>query len=221
MKVRPALVEVLNTSALVGVGGVGARSTPDQYLRLMYDLGRACAERDYLCYSGGAEGCDQEFIRGAASVSAALCHLVVPWWSYELSARPTGVSVTTVENFSYQHPEAARIARENHAAWHVLKDGAKKMMIRNVAIPMNTAAVIGWADHSRPGHGGTGHTFRCCMDPRLNVPYWDLANPGDAEEVRAWIKADIKRQVSELHPLPRVPESTLPSLPVDDDDLPF
>lgn len=146
--------------------GIGSRETPTDVCTEM----RAIAERlrvvGYVLRSGGADGADTAFERGASGTA----RIYLPWRGF--NGRP-GTVVGEV-------PELARIAARYHPVWDRLTRGAKALHTRNVAQVLGlapeasrSAFVVCWTPRGS-GSGGTGQALRIATAHQ--VPIYDLAD---------------------------------------------
>ena len=106
--------------------GVGSRSTPKEYLEVIKEVAKALGELGYCLRSGGADGADKAFEEGCDDVRAQK-RIYIPWNTfngYDDKAHKF-VKVTG------DSEEGEAIAREIHPAWENLKQGGKRLHIRN------------------------------------------------------------------------------------------
>lgn len=136
--------------------GIGSRETPDEICLLMTKIARHLKEKGYFLRSGGAEGADQAFEKGAGSKAEIwLPKKELPLWT----------SVFT----DYFHPAPNR-----------LKEYPRQLMNRNAmqilgefgSNPVNF--VVCWTPDGKDS-GGTGQAIRIAQYysiPVYNL-YWD------------------------------------------------
>jgi hypothetical protein len=149
--------------------GIGSRQTPELVLDLMFHLAGHLARLGWTLRTGGAQGADQAFQRGA-SEARGLIELYLPWDTYESDAL---VPLLTPETAILPEPSAAawELASIYHPIWEKLKQGAQKLHARNchqvLGLGLNELVdvLICWTpDGSLDGaggkSGGTGMALR-------------------------------------------------------------
>lgn len=148
--------------------GVGSRKTPDAILRKMAFLGRRLGELGFILRSGGADGADSAFERGADEVHAAK-QIYLPWPRFNGSDSP----------FTTQKPAAFGIAAMIHPKWDYLKESVKKLHARNAHqvlgpdLDSPSMFVVCWT----PQGGDMGGTRTAIvLARRENIPVFNLAN---------------------------------------------
>lgn len=153
--------------------GVGARATPDPVLQLMQQIAEALMRIEHVLRSGGAEGADSAFERGAGLNSEIF---------YANQATN----------------EAMAIAAQFHPNWNVMGAYAKKLHGRNafqvLGIHLNDPSefLICWtpdgcttdANRSRQT-GGTGTAISIAS--AYGVPVHNLAQPTHLYEWQKWL----------------------------------
>lgn len=156
--------------------GVGSRSTPPDVLAYMEHVGEALAKLGWTLRSGGADGADSAFERGAfRGMDPVLLEpwpeIFLPWEGF--NGRPVG------PDFLNPQPEAFEIAADYHPAWLRLSRGAKALHARNVhqilgpdvTKPRLSTFVLCWTPGGKGG-GGTGQAIRVAKG--YGVPVVDL-----------------------------------------------
>ena len=144
--------------------GIGSRETPLDIMNLMTRLANALANDNWILRSGGAEGADSAFERGAANKQ-----IYLPW---------NGFNGKTVDNISYFLPHETEEAREYVYDYHpnglYLKQGPFKLMVRNtyqvlgadLATPSDV--VFCWTKDGKAS-GGTGQALRIAQDYKIRI----------------------------------------------------
>lgn len=143
--------------------GIGSRETPDDILDLMESAARALRHRaGYTLRSGGADGADSAFERGAGSQS----EIYLPWKGFNGSNSPL-YHIST---------EAMELAASLHPAWSRCSQGARKLHARNcyqvLGSDLNAPSrfVLCW-------HNGSGGTLQACrLAEACGVPIRNLAD---------------------------------------------
>jgi hypothetical protein len=171
--------------------GVGSRKTPPEVLERMRSVGYTLARAGYLLRSGGADGADQAFERGAKDGDGA-AEIYVPWPGF--NDHPGGIVRRMLE--------AEAIARSVHPAWDRLSPGAKKCHTRNVhqvlGFDLHTPSlfVVCWtpdgctgADTRTSITGGTATAI--LVAERYAVPVFNLKEPDAADRLEAMLGATL------------------------------
>lgn len=171
--------------------GVGSRKTPVEVLERMRGLGYALARAGYLLRSGGADGADRAFERGARDGDGA-AEIYVPWPGF--NDHPSGIVRRSLE--------AEAIARSAHPAWDRLSPAAKKCHTRNVhqvlGFDLRTPSlfVVCWtpdgctgADTRTAMTGGTATAI--VVAEKYAVPVFNLREPDAADRIDAMFGAAL------------------------------
>jgi len=104
--------------------GVGSRTTPADVLSLMEKIASRLATHTlYTLRSGGADGADAAFARGAG----AQAEIYLPWRSFAPGQHPRAELLVTGDD-----PDARVIAASYHPAWDRCSRGARALHTRNV-----------------------------------------------------------------------------------------
>jgi len=164
--------------------GIGSRETPDNILQGM-ELIAQRLKSDYTLRSGGADGADNAFERGAGMNK----EIFLPWKNFNGHPSPY-----YNEFFSKEiQQKQIEYGRKYHPAFDRLGSGVKNMMRRNthqiLGVDLNTPSsfVICWTSNGKD-KGGTGFAIRMAWD--LNVPVYNVYN----EEDRLRLFKEILRQ---------------------------
>jgi hypothetical protein len=174
--------------------GVGSRKTPFEVLERMRSLGYALARAGYLLRSGGADGADEAFERGAKDGNGA-AEIYVPWPGF--NDHPSGLVRRSLE--------AEAIARSAHPAWDRLSPAARKCHTRNVhqvlGFDLRTPSlfVVCWtpdgctgADTRTAMTGGTATAI--LVAERYAVPVFNLQEPDAADRIDAMLGATFNER---------------------------
>ena len=173
--------------------GIGSRSTPEDILVLMEQLGNRLREDGLILRSGHAPGADQAFERGAGSQA----QIFLPWRTFEQDA--AFVATNDPETGDVVDPmitddpaeDAFHYARKIHPAWDSLSQGAQKLHARNIhqilgpnlARPTPVAFVLCWT----PGgitSGGTATAIVAAEE--REIPVYNLANVDTYDMAFEW-----------------------------------
>lgn len=158
--------------------GIGSRATPqdvqDKISFLAYRLARA----GWLLRTGGAEGADKAFLRGAeVGGGARVVHL--PWSGY--NGFPENQELILSDE---QFRPCVRIASQLHPEWSRCGPGAQKLHARNVLILLGAkldspaSAVIVWTPQGLIT-GGSGMGIR--IAEHYGIPIFNLGSVGVVE----------------------------------------
>jgi len=172
------------------VACVGSRALDPSALALLTAIGASLVTAGWIVHSGGAQGADQAFARGAAQALGATAHapggLVIhlPWASYERAAADAAVrqsggrALIDLQAFT---PDERTTALQFHPAPDRLSPAGITLMTRNVRIvcPQGLTAdpvhlVIAYPSNRRGG-GGTGQALR--LAESFGIPIHDLRDP--------------------------------------------
>lgn len=159
--------------------GIGSRQTPARVLEQMRAIAVALAQAGFTLRSGGADGADTAFERGARSVDGACMQIYLPWQGFNGNPSP----LYTVEQ------RALDVARRAHPAWHRLSPAARKLHGRNcyqvLGLSLDTPSrlLVCWTSdgcesaRTRSAKtGGTGTAIE--LAERHGVPVFNLGKPG-------------------------------------------
>lgn len=161
--------------------GVGSRETPPIILRLMEQIAVSLGNDGWVCRTGGADGADLAFERGALR-SATDPHVYLPWAGFNEDKSLCPPRMTEPEVWTLD------IAAKNHPAWASLSRPVRQLMCRNVhqvlgdrAEPRHSAFVVCWTPGGKGG-GGTGQAIRVARSHGIEV--FDLAITEDRMRIR-------------------------------------
>lgn len=160
--------------------GIGSRETPKDVCLLMTAIAkRLAASKSYTLNSGGAEGADAAFERGATINK----QIFLPW---------DGFNKRKVRNMNAIHGEGSyvvppfneELVRKYHPRPNKLSDAGWKFMSRNsyqvLGADLKTSVefVLCWTKDGKAS-GGTGQALRIAND--FNIPVFNLKNDEDRE----------------------------------------
>lgn len=139
--------------------GIGSRKTPDDILEMMTEIAEGLS-RNYILRSGGADGADSAFEKGAGDKKISY----IPWPGFN-GSKEKCIAVSS---------DAMRMAGEFHPGWMYLSYGAKKLHARNcyqvlgddLSTPVDF--IICWT----PGGeevGGTAQAIRIAKANRIKI----------------------------------------------------
>lgn len=161
--------------------GIGSRETPADICRLMTQVAIYLQIQGYTLRSGGAQGADAAFERGARGAK----EIWLPWPSFN-------------SNLSRLFPskEAHDLASTLHPKWNILTPGAKKLHARNMhqilGIDLDTPSefVVCWTKDGEAS-GGTGQALRLAI--QRQIPIFNLKK--DKEEFSKFLREKFRKRV--------------------------
>lgn len=181
---------------------VGSRALDASHLALLEAIGTSLVTAGWTVHSGGAQGADQAFARGAARAlgqnpktpGGLVIHL--PWASYEREAADAAVRQSggrAVLDCAPFTPDEQALALQFHPAPERLSRAGITLMTRNVRIvcPDGLEAspvhrVIAFPLY-KLGGGGTGQALR--LAEHFGISVHDLRNPTLRKQYAARIAA--------------------------------
>lgn len=159
--------------------GVGSRQTPAAVMDFMTHVAQRLDACGYTLRSGGADGADTAFERGAEH---RVIYLPWPHFNGNSSAR-FGATKAAYE-----------IAAEFHPAWDRLSEAARKLMARNTHQVLGddvlrseqySRFVLCWTPRGS-GSGGTGQAIRIAR--AYGIPVFDLGSPSGWPSFKAFMQ---------------------------------
>lgn len=147
--------------------GIGSRETPDDILEMMTKIAEGLS-RNYTLRSGGADGADTAFEKGAGKKKISY----IPWPGFN-GSKEKCIAVSSA---------AMRMAGEFHPGWMYLSYPVKKLHARNcyqvLGEDLETPVdfVICWTPGGQEV-GGTAQAIRIAKSNRIKV--FNLANEYD------------------------------------------
>jgi hypothetical protein len=169
--------------------GIGSRETPPEVQQEMEDLAAALATAGFTLRSGGADGADSAFERGAQRVQGKM-EIFLPWQGFNNNPSPlSGVS-----------PEALALAQTVHPRWDMLGQGPRKMHGRNCyqvlgrTLDLPAAAVICWTpdgcetEAKRTRNTG-GTATGIVLGLRRGIPVFNLQAPGARARLNKFLES--------------------------------
>jgi len=146
--------------------GIGARATPKKIQENMTMAATQLSEHGLVLRSGGAEGADSAFERGAEPDKK---EIFLPWQSYNGNKSLLYTPLW----------EAYNIAEYYHPNWSACTSGVRALMARNshqiLGASLNDPVlfVLCWTPNGAGG-GGTGQAIRLAEDQ--NIPVFDMGS---------------------------------------------
>ncbi len=170
--------------------GIGSRSTPQDWLKVMENLAYHLSKRGWLLRSGGAPGADKAFEAGCDK-AAGLKEIFIPWKGFE--GRTAGI-------IKGDDVKARDVAKQSHPAWDKLSQGVQRLMARNSCQVLGSDCkdpvdfVICWCpeDHNGVPQGGTSQAIRIAN--RYGIPVFNLWREGEYERLIKHVKNMLKEE---------------------------
>jgi len=184
-------MSTLSTASPVrAVACVGSRTLDPSALALLTAIGASLVTAGWIVHSGGAQGADQAFARGAAHALGTTVHpaggLVIhlPWASYERAAADAAVRQSggraLIDTQPFTPDEwrtAARAPRRpdrfNPYDVPLLADTLRILCPQDLADPVHL--VIAYPSNGRDPGGDTDQAFR--LAESFGIPLHDLRDP--------------------------------------------
>lgn len=162
--------------------GIGSRKTPDSVLEVMEALAIGLARAGWILRSGGADGADAAFEKGAdrgnpnSRTERVPFHkqIFLPWRNF--NGNRSGLFTVM--------PAAVDLARSIHPAWDKLSQGAKKLHARNAhqvlgpSLKAPSRFVVAYTEGGRDV-GGTRTAL--VLARTQGIPVFNLGNAKDLE----------------------------------------
>lgn len=165
---------------MTAYAGIGSRKTPPDILDLMMKIAKWMSWAGYSLRTGGAEGADLAFERGAMALNGsavAPTFIYLPWPGYN-SIQRRGFHHSQV--MDAPSPAAFREAARHHPVWKDLSDGAKCLHARNCHIVLGETLdrpvqrIICWTPNGKET-GGTAQAMRIARKKHISIH--NLHNP--------------------------------------------
>ena len=153
--------------------GIGSRETPEKTLKFMTVIAEWLYNRNYVLRSGGADGADSAFEKGAGNRK----EIYLPWKGFN-------------NNLSslYSIPkEAFEIASRIHPAWEKCTPTVRKLHARNVLqvwgkdLHTFSRFVICWTKEGKYV-GGTATAIK--LAEKVGIPVFNLAIKSHREKIK-------------------------------------
>ena len=167
--------------------GIGSRKTPNWILDMMIEIAVKLGNDGWACRTGGADGADLAFERGALQ-STTDPHVYLPWRGFNESNR------FAPERLREPQTWTLAVAAKFHPKWETLGRPTRQLMCRNVhqvlgdrAEPRHSAFVLCWTPDALGG-GGTGQAIRIAT--HYNIPVFDLADEAVRDRLKPLLKGE-------------------------------
>jgi hypothetical protein len=147
---------------------IGSRNIGADEKDICFKLGSFIAKCRGEIHTGNAEGADQAFASGGNEVDPGLVNLHLPWPGFNEEAIVEG-NVIHLPPYPWC---CVDLAMKAHPRWQYLKQGAKKLHIRNASIILprgHTTHLVLALPSQKPGGGGTGQGMRIALNTGIDV----------------------------------------------------
>lgn len=147
--------------------GIGSRQTPPYVLDMFIELAKNYAKDGYILRSGGADGADSAFEKGAGDQK----EIYLPWRGFN-NNRSKLTSPT---------PAAFEMAKKYHPAWSRLRYPVKLLHARNchqvLGLDLKTPSefVVCWTIDGK-AVGGTATAIKLAYDYDIQVMNYGIMN---------------------------------------------
>jgi len=155
--------------------GIGSRTVPPHIITQIEEFAKSAAEQGWLLRSGGADGCDLAFERGAVQGKGQM-EIFLPWKGFNNNP-----------SLLYKKSDKAeQIAQQFHPKWTMLERAVRNLHSRNVhqILGINCDDPVDFvvcytADGCEDGNkttintGGTGQALRIAT--YYKIPIYNLA----------------------------------------------
>lgn len=176
--------------------GIGSRQTPEHILKVFTSLATYLDTEDFVLRSGGANGADSAFERGATE-----SEIYLPWKGFN-------------HNSSSLYPptsQAYKMAEHYHPGWTYCSHAAKAFHARNCHqilgpdLDLPVAFVICWTTNGKI-KGGTGQALR--MAKSLDITVFNF---GDSETAYKEYIPDIEQYVAgiQMHAIESISDAAI------------
>jgi hypothetical protein len=176
---------------MIAYAGIGSRTITETEQKQIHKIAKSFAEKDYIVYSGNAEGADIAFQTG----SQGKCVLLVPWKNFNkdkydhsksLAKFDVGDTVDGNSSTDKFHPNPKSLSQ-----------GGRRMMSRNwhqiVGYDQypKVSFVMCCADQDENGiFGGTGQA--CRIAKSMNIPIFNIRTLTWIDDLVKFLKEEIK-----------------------------
>jgi hypothetical protein len=157
--------------------GIGSRETPEPICQQFTRIASFLRTKKYILRSGGADGADMAFEKGAGGLK----EIWLPWPGFNNSTVP----------FLPIEDDAYILAKRLHPNWRNLKEGARKLHARNChqilgkGLQIPVKFVICWTSDGKAS-GGTGQAMRLAMEKE--IPIYNLFNDTDRKNLSDFLQ---------------------------------
>lgn len=151
---------------------IGTRDPSEIMRKRMFNIAARLVAYGHEVATGGADGIDEEAMKGAASVDASKLHVFLPWAAYNQNKIPFGCSTYVFSESTCPSWNAS--VDKYHPNPGALTRGPRALHARNFGIVMYPEPVDGViaVPQSQANPGGTGQGMRIALGE--GVPLYDM-----------------------------------------------
>jgi ribA/ribD-fused uncharacterized protein len=155
--------------------GIGSRETPKEVMDQMTELAKELESRGYTLRSGGAQGADTAFERGATSKKE-----IFP------GGQKAGEREMKIAREIHPNPQALDNSKNPAFVWNLMARNTNQVFGKNLNTPVDFVIAYtqdGLTDYTKRSikSGGTGQAID--MASRKGIPVINLANPNWRQEL--------------------------------------
>ena len=174
--------------------GVGSRETPEDIQNVMTNLAMKLSwSGGYTLRSGGADGADYAFWRGACQAySEVMAEIYIPWNGFNNCGTPNPNII--VAKYLSNWKEAEYIAQGIHPAWDKLSRGAKALHTRNIYqvlgkdLDSPSKFLVCYAKETKDGNISGGTRTAYVLAKEYNIPCFNLIREDHLKRVQECLK---------------------------------
>ena len=167
--------------------GIGSRQTPEDIQILMTKIAKKLCSLGYVLRSGGAEGADVAFEKGAGSKK----EIYLPWKNFNNNKSTLyDVSEEIIKESLEFHPTCSEYLSE--AVKLIMGRNLQQVLGQDAKTP--SSFVICWThfklnDVQLKHAGGTGQALRIAS--RYNIPIFNLNTDSTIKKLTDWLNEEI------------------------------
>lgn len=156
--------------------GIGSRSTPEDVLGMMTNIGQQLADV-WTLRSGFADGADKAFAYGTEQADGKMENYL-PWAGFNGAPDDDDRFIVMSQVANSIWHQAYELSAKYHPNWEACSQAARKMHTRNVFqvlghdLKTHSHMVVCWTPRGS-GSGGTGQAIRIAR--AYGIPVFDLA----------------------------------------------
>jgi predicted NAD-dependent protein-ADP-ribosyltransferase YbiA (DUF1768 family) len=169
--------------------GIGSRETPKEVMDQMTELAKELESRGYTLRSGGAQGADTAFERGATSKKE-----IFP------GGQKAGEREMKIAREIHPNPQALDNSKNPAFVWNLMARNTNQVFGKNLDTPVDFVIAYtqdGLTDYTKRSikSGGTGQAID--MASRKGIPVINLANPNWRQELDRVLSDPTQTTVTE------------------------
>ena len=173
--------------------GVGSRETPKDIMELMTNISYKLGKNSWILRSGGANGADNAFEKGAwETFTEERPEIYIPWDGFNQRTESMGYIVA--ENLPVWE-ESKKIASLIHPNWSACSNGAKSLHARNIMQVLGhdlrtpSKFLICWAKPDKYGDATGGTRTAWMLAKGHGIKRFNLFFNEDYDRIINWINS--------------------------------